>query len=322
MRCVAVLDGTLENAAEQAGALAGFLVRGIVGDAVGETIAFYDDTTDTDRLVGIAPTTDVRLVKTVVHRPEPMVAALTEATTCGDISLFVWPAGDLVVEVAARVACRARGTLLTNVLTAVKAPDRLECRKNVYSAHMVGSFALTTRPWCVTLDRSWVGAAQAGPPDHRVVSDIDLTAETSASPISEIEFVRRPATNTLAESRFLVAVGRGVGSSSGVERVAQAARRMGAAFGVTRGVVMNGWASADLLVGVSGARTAPAVCVVVGASGAPAFHWGIEKADWIAAVNPDERAPAVGNADVVILDDGVSVMEELAAVAESDRPAL
>ena len=67
---------------------------------------------------------------------------------------------------------------------------------------------------------------------------------------------------------------------------------MGAAFGVSRPVVMNAWAPADRLVGVSGARTAPAVCIVVGASGAPALHWGIERAGFIVAVNSDDARPS------------------------------
>ena len=108
-----------------------------------------------------------------------------------------------------------------------------------------------------------------------------------------------------------------------LERIAAAARRMGAALGVTRPVAINAWAPMDRLIGLSGTRTAPALCIVVGASGAPAFHWGIEKAELIVALNPDEHAPIVGHADAAVLDDGVAVIEELsqiiAAKRESDR---
>jgi electron transfer flavoprotein alpha subunit len=44
------------------------------------------------------------------------------------------------------------------------------------------------------------------------------------------------------------------------------------------------------------------------------LHWGIERAGLIVAVNTDERAPIVANADVAVLDDGVAVMEELAGM--------
>jgi len=74
----------------------------------------------------------------------------------------------------------------------------------------------------------------------------------------------------------------------------------------------------DRLIGVSGTRTAPALCIVAGASGAPAFYWGIEKAAFIVAIDRDETAPMVGNADAALLDDGVAVIEELAEIIAAE----
>ncbi len=117
----------------------------------------------------------------------------------------------------------------------------------------------------------------------------------------------------------MVVAGYGAGSRDGVERIALAARRMGAAFGVTRPVAMNAWAPMDRLVGVSGARVAPVVCVVAGASGAAALHWGIEKAAFIVAINLDEQAAIMGNADVAVVDDGVATVEALAEVVAEGK---
>ena len=61
------------------------------------------------------------------------------------------------------------------------------------------------------------------------------------------------------------------------------------------------------------------MCIVVGASGAPAFHWGIEKAAFIVAINPDEQAPIVRNADAALLDDGVATIEALARIIAAER---
>ena len=91
-----------------------------------------------------------------------------------------------------------------------------------------------------------------------------------------------------------------------MERLAAAAARMGAAFGVTRPVAMNAWAGPDRQIGVSGTRTAPAVCIVAGASGAPAFLWGVERAGFIAAVDTDDRAAIVGESDASVVDDAVA----------------
>lgn len=143
----------------------------------------------------------------------------------------------------------------------------------------------------------------------------EATRMSGEAPFRDMDLEEPPSDGGLAGSRILVVAGRGAGGREGIERMAAAAERMGAAFGVTRPVVMNGWAPMDRLIGVSGARTSPALCIVVGASGAAAFQWGIEKAGFIVALNTDGHAPMVADADVAVLDDGPSVLEELTVIA-------
>jgi electron transfer flavoprotein alpha subunit len=68
-------------------------------------------------------------------------------------------------------------------------------------------------------------------------------------------------------------------------------------------------------------RAAPAVCVVAGASGAPAFLWGVERAGFIAAVDTDDHAAIVAESDVVVVDDAVAVVEALADIVVRERGA-
>jgi electron transfer flavoprotein alpha subunit len=129
---------------------------------------------------------------------------------------------------------------------------------------------------------------------------------------ADLESAEPPAAGDLTEARVVVVAGAGAGSRDGVARIAAAAERMGAAFGVTRPVAMNAWAPMERLIGVSGTRVAPALAIVAGVSGAPAFLWGIERAGVIVAVNSDEHAAIVGEADAVAVGDGVAVVEALA----------
>lgn len=326
MRALAILDGTVGSAAKQARALASFLRDGLAGFPVGETLVFYHEEGDRPGLVALCPTSDVRLVKTSARRPDHMAEVLAGVARRAGTSLFVFAGGAAAAEAAARLACRARGTVLTDVLSVEvgpdrdeAGPDRLVCRKSIYSGHMVGRFELTGRPWCVTLDAGWADAPAPAAPEHRILSDTDETAEVGPPLFEDLEPTAPSETGGLAETRFLVVAGRGAGSREGVERLAEAAQRMGADFGVSRAVAMNAWAPVDRQVGMSGARTAPDVCLVVGASGAPPLHWGVEKAKYIVAVNSDEQAPIVRNADVALIDDGVAVIQELAAIIASER---
>lgn len=320
MRFAAILDGTRGAADSQAQALAGFLRDGLSGDLDGETLVFYDHEADKRRLVDLAPTPDVRVVRTAARRLDRTAGILTAMAHEQGVALLLCAGGPAGTELASRLACRTGGDVLTDVLSAEAAAERLLCRRNVYSNHMIGRFELSARPWCISLDASWRDGESPLLLEHRILSDTDETGGADTSPLENVELVDLPATGDLAGSRFLVVAGRGAGSREGVERIAKAARRMGAVFGVTRPVAMNAWAPMDRLIGVSGTRAAPALCIVAGASGAPAFYWGIEKAAFIVAIDLDDHAQIVANADAVLLDDGVAVLEELAAIiADTSR---
>ena len=319
MRFAAILDGTTGAAVRQAGALGGFLREGMSGDLAGETLVFYQHDHDKTRLGELAPTRAVRLIKTTARRPERMVELLAAVARDEAVPLFLFAGGPGGTELATRLACRTHGSVLTDALSVEVGPQRLLCRKNVYSNHMLGRFELTARRWCVSIDASWSDGRSPISLEHDVLSDSDETGGTGTTPFEDLELADSPATGDLAESRFLVVAGYGAGSREGVECIAKAARRMGAAFGVTRPVAMNAWAPMDRLIGVSGTRAAPELCIVAGASGAPAFSWGIERAAFIVALDLDEQAPIVRNADAAVIDNGVAVIEELAEIIAAAR---
>ncbi len=262
----------------------------------------------------LAPTRDVRLVKTAARRPEHMAEVLAAEARDRQIELFLLAAGGAGTELATRVAARSGGAVLSDALSVKAGQDCLVCRKHVYSNHLVGCLELRARPWCVSIAAGWNDGPRPAAGEHRIVADVDESRDTPPQPFEDLELTDLPGVGDLAGSRFVVVAGYGAGNREGVERIARAARRMGAGLGVTRPVAMNAWAPMDRLIGVSGTRIAPALCIVVGASGAAALHWGIEKAAFIVAINLDERAAIVGNADVAVVDDGVATMEELADV--------
>jgi electron transfer flavoprotein alpha subunit len=313
-RVAVVLDGTAGDAERQARALGGFLREGLRlhADAplVAATHLFHADAAAAERLLELAPTSEVRLIRTPALRSDLMTAALAAFETGGGAELFV------------RLAARSGGAVLTDVLNVEAVGSRLTCRRRVYSNHLTGLFDLGPRPWCITLDASWCDASPAAPIEHVVQTVAELHEDdfSASGPLANVELLEQPATGDLEAAKCLVVAGRGAGSRGGVERVAAAAARMGAAFGATRPVVMNGWAPPDRQIGVSGARSSSDVCLTVGASGAPAFLWGIERAGFIAAVDTDEHAAIAGEADALVIDDGVAVIEALAEIVARERP--
>ena len=322
MRYAAVLDGTRGTAEQQARTLGGFLHEGLTGAAAGETLVLYSDEREKTRLTDLAPTCAVRFIKTAARWPERAAEILAALAHAEGIPLFLFAGGGAGTELATRLACRTNGAVVTDALSAAADSAGLQVRRNVYSTHLVGRFCVSARPCCITVDASWNDTRSTAALEHHVLADTDETGGCGAAPFADLELVDPPSSGDLANCRVLLVAGQGAGSRRGVERLAEAARLMGAAFGVTRPVAMNGWAPIDRIVGVSGARTAPDVCIVAGASGAPAFLWGIEKAAFIAALDLDEHAPIVAAADAAIIADCVTVAEELARIASAgDRRA-
>lgn len=322
-RVAAVLDATGRAAGRHARALGGFLRDGLDTCAAGcdaVTHVFCAPGAGPGAPLAGAPTRDVRLVRVPEHRPDLVTAALAAFQTGGGADLFVFPGGPRGTEHAARLAARTGGVVLTDVLSARLTAGGLSCRRTVFSGHLTADLHLGPRPWCMALDASWDDARVDPPEEHVVQAEAELFEDevSAPAPLREVEPLEPPRTGDLETAKLLVVAGRGAGSRGGVDRIAAAAARMGAAFGVTRPVVMNAWAPPDRQVGVSGTRTAPEVCIVAGASGAPAFLWGVERAAFIAAVDTDAHAPITGEADAVILDDAVAVLEALAGLMARD----
>jgi electron transfer flavoprotein alpha subunit len=318
LRVAAVLDATGRGAERRARALGAFLRDGLTlaDGAQAQVVTHILCATDAarDGALSQAPTRVVRLCRTPPHRPDLIAAALAAFETGGGADLYVFPGGPLGTELAARLAARSGGSVTTGLQEATLADGVLTCRRPAYANHLTAAVTLGRRPWCVTLDQNLADAAMDAPAEHVVQAEAELLedAVSAAAPLRHIEELEPPATGDLETAKLLVVAGRGAGSRGGVERIAAAAARMGAAFGVTRPVVMNAWAGPDRQVGVSGTRTAPAVCIVAGASGAPAFVWGVEQAGFIAAVDSDDHAPIAGEADAFVAGDAVAVLEALA----------
>lgn len=317
LRVAAVLDATGAATERRARALGGFLRDGLElagGDVEVEAVTHLFTAEDAgDEGVLAAPTRDVRLIRVPAHRPDIVIAALS-ALQAGGADLYLFSAGPTGTGLAARLAARTGGSVLTGALSANLAGDALTCRRTLYASHLTGDFVLGPRPWCLVLDSSWDDARTDPPQEHMVEVEARHTVDdfSAPPPLLELEVLEPPHTSDLEAAELLVVAGRGAGSRGGVERIAAAAARMGAAFGVTRPVVMNAWALPDRQIGVSGTRTAPAVCIVAGASGAPAFVWGVERAGFIAAVDTDDHAPIAGESDAFVAGDAVAVLEALA----------
>lgn len=251
------------------------------------------------------------------RNPETALKILPGLTNAFDLILM--PSGYFGEELAVRLAFRLKGSFLVSALNCRYLGERLLSEKMVYSQHLKAGFELLKKPFCLALARG-IEETDFGAPENSQIIEMDYSLNGNAGfIISQALQQEFDGGGDLATAERLIVAGRGVGGPTGLEKAAELANAIGGQLGVTRPVVMNGWARVNKLVGVSGAMTRPKLSLVFGASGAAAFFAGLAKSGLIISVNSDPGATIIRQSDAAVIDDSLSIMGELLKIIEGQR---
>lgn len=115
----------------------------------------------------------------------------------------------------------------------------------------------------------------------------------------------------LEDARIILSGGLGLGSKEGFALLEQAAEKIGAVAGASRGAVNAGFAPYAWQIGQSGKIVRPTIYIACGISGAVQHLAGIQGAGYIVAVNRDAKAPIFHYADLGIVEDGLLFLRNL-----------
>jgi len=327
MDCAIVLNACSRSFKDRVEEMNGFLSSGIEGlsEAGGKTTAiiFHDGAMDAQEPADIPrlPVESLFFVKMDSYNPETALAELCGIASRLDAGLYLFPGDYSGSELSVRFAGRSGGSVLTQVSRMEFSGESLRCDRPVYSNHLKGSFEMRRRPWCISIGHGSAEPRSLGehiPVAPEKIFRIDAAGKGPGF-IKSARFFREEKQDRLEHADFVIAGGRGVGGKDSCERLKVRAELLGAEFGVSRLAAMNGWASMDRMIGVSGSITKPDLCIVAGASGAAAFMAGIEKSGFILSVNTDPRAPVFRQSDVGVLEDYDAFMEALAMIVEEEK---
>ena len=193
MRLAAVLNGTIGSTERQARALGAFLREGVLGDLAAETVLFYEDEGDRDRLVALSPTRDVRLIRTTARRPEPMARLL--AAVADDEG---WPCSSLPAGSRHPKWPRAWPAAPTAPSSRTRSPSRRSRHADLPEERLLetpgGRLSSTAGPWCVTVDACWNETQAPIVSEHHILADTDGTGEAGTTPFDDVELVEPPST--------------------------------------------------------------------------------------------------------------------------------
>ena len=278
-----------------------------------EAVVFYADGNNKEKITSDLPFQVICLVKIKHYQPELILDILTEFEKNNPADIYLFSGDFSGNELAVRFARRFKGSSLVAVENIAVNEGELSGIKKVYSGNLRGSFLFKKKPYCFSLAKGMNKLNLVIPENQKTISSYDYSAKPHDS--SLIDYLETPPCQgkevSLEKAKFMIAVGRGAGSSEEISRLKNLARDLGAELGVSRPVVMNAWVSMDRLIGASGSVASPEICLALAVSGSPPFYYGIEKSKKIIAVNHDGAAPIMKAADIVIIEDYKRVIDAL-----------
>ena len=206
-----ILNGCSSNIVAQAEELNGFIREHLsCGDDVGSTIVFYSKKEEKNALLGLVPTESVELVRVARYQPENILEALQTIENAEKTHLYVFPSGFAGSEIAVRWACRMKGSSLVQVKQIECSGAQLIARKTVYANHLLGTFKLTKRPYCISLAKGSAVSQAITIRDKLIVTEHDLTDLQKDQFIKQSKWIPTETTGDLEATTFLVIGGRGM----------------------------------------------------------------------------------------------------------------
>jgi len=307
-----IINGCLSHTRAQAEELNGFISRFLDSEASdGTTIIFYSQKDERKALPGLVPTQRAELVRIDRYHPESILDALARIEYSDDADLYLFPSGFAGSEIAVRWAFRQKGSSLVQVKHIDCTRDRVIAKKTAYVDHVLATFRLDRRPFCLSPARGCVDRLPIRARDNLVVTEHDFTGLNKGIRAHDFHWIPVEHAKHFENPRFLIVGGRGLQNKENVQFLKNMADAVGAEFGISRAVALNAWGPMHRLIGVSGTIAKPEICIAAGVSGAAAFYAGIEKSKFIIAINTDPLARIIKSSDVVVIDDYKTVMAEL-----------
>lgn len=213
-------------------------------------------------------------------------------------SLVTFVGSDFYQEVAAWCGSLSGLRTVQECVGIRSQEGRFSVETLVYGSHLVAN-GVVAAPLFVTMSQV-VGEAEVVL--EQLCRKVVLDCPVQVKQWQIIERVQKKPEVNLASRPCVIVAGRGVTKKTLVI-LQELAQLLGAELAGTRAVTDLGWLGKDCLVGASGQVLSAKVCLVFGASGLPAFTYGIERCERVIAVNSDPEALIFSVADEGIIGD-------------------
>ena len=216
-------------------------------------------------------------------------------------------------SLAPRVAARCRTGLTADctILDIKENTDLVQIRPAFGGNIMAQIVTPNSRPQMATVRYKVMSAPARHDECTGEIKYFEIEKDKLKSDIEVKEIKQKPKEHSISDAEVIVVAGRGVKSEKDLEIIKELADLLGGELAVTRPLIENGWADANRQVGLSGRTVRPKLIITCGVSGAIQFVAGMNNADYIFAINKDEKAPIFKVAHYGVVGDIYEIVPKL-----------
>lgn len=265
-----------------------------VGAAGADTLWWWD-TDEVDRYVTL-----------------PKVEALQQLYDDLDVAALFFVSSNHTKDVAARLAIRLDGGVITDVTGLGVDGDQIVATKEVFGGDVITrSRVAEGKAPMFGIAANAFAAATDGDEAEIEEFDVDLSDDVQAATVTDVEKVVGGDRPDIGEAAVVVAGGRGLGEEDGFELMEQLADVLGAGVGASRAATDAGWYPHRAQIGQTGRTISPSLYIASGISGAIQHRAGMQTSQNIVAINKDAEAPIFSIVDYGVVGDLYDVVPKL-----------
>ncbi len=216
-------------------------------------------------------------------------------------------------QLAPRVAARFRTGLTADctILDINENTDLIQIRPAFGGNIMAEIHTPNARPQIATVRYKVMNAPARSEKAYGNIIPCALSKDKLTSRIKVLDVVPKPKEQLIENADILVVAGRGVRSREDLKLVSELANLIGGQIACTRPLIEAGWFNAKQQIGLSGRTVRPKLIITCGVSGSVQFAAGMNKSEFIFAINRDEKAPIFNIAHYGLVGDLYDILPKL-----------
>ncbi len=251
----------------------------------------------------------------------PQVAALAALAARARPVAILFASSNHVKDVAARLAVRLDGGVITDATGLAVDGGALVATKEVFGGDVITTSRVADGhlPLIGIASNAFAAEETGGAPAELVAVDVALDPAATVAAVTDVVVQAGAGRPDIGEATIVVSGGRGLGDASGFGLLERLADLLGAGVGASRAATDAGWYPHRAQIGQTGRTVSPALYLGAGISGAIQHRAGMQTSQHVVAINKDPEAPIFRIADLGIVGDLHQVVPRLIEQLEARR---